>query len=80
MTSQFTDTHIQLESGNDVYDGVPRQLVRREFEQGVVWFEKPIVMGEDLDRIGRSKAEQLERKFAEEIGESGRQILDPKDF
>jgi len=80
MKQQFTDKHIQVESGNDVFDGVPRQVVRREFEQGVLWFEKPIVMGENMDRLERSKAEVLERQFAEAFGESGRQIVTPQDF
>lgn len=75
MKQQFTDEHIQVESGNDIFDGIPRQVVRREFDQGVVWFEKSVVAGEGLDRLERSKAEQLERKFAEEFGESGRHIL-----
>lgn len=83
MKKQFTDTHIQVETGNDLFeDGRARQVFRREFEdRGVVWFKKPLVMGEGNEPItDRTLAERLERKFAEEFNESGRQIIDPSNF
>jgi hypothetical protein len=80
MKTQFTDTHIQVERKNDIFDG-PRQVVRREFDQGVVWFEKPIVAGENMKRISdRSKAKQLEDKFVAKNSGDGRQILNPQNL
>lgn len=77
MKRQFTDTHIQIESGNDVFDGTPHQVVRREFSEGVVWFKKPIVMGENLERLDENVAQELENLYAGDVSfvGGGRDII-----
>lgn len=64
MKPQYTDRHIQVETGNDVFDG-PRQVVRREFEHGlVVWFKKPVYADcERLERVPNRIFDQLETVF-----------------
>jgi len=66
MKAMYTDQHLQVESGNDIFDrGCPRQVVRREFENGkVVWFEKSVYVGEGLQKLTGEVADQLEDKYS----------------
>ena len=66
MKRMYTDQHLQVESGNDIFDrGCPRQVVRREFENGkVVWFEKSVYAGEGLQKLTGDVSNQLEDKYS----------------
>lgn len=83
MKRMFTDTHVQVESGNDLFDrGAPRQMVRRRFPgKGVVWFEKSAVAGEDMERVSDfDLAARLEAKYSVERDRAPASILEPSDF
>jgi hypothetical protein len=81
MDTMFTDTHVQVRSGNNIFDG-PRQVVRRRFPgKGVIWFEKPVTSGENLKRItDADTADKLETKFATERDQQTSRVLDPTNF
>lgn len=81
MRTQFTDTHIQLRSGNDIFGG-PRMLVRRRFSgKGVIWFKKPLTDGEPLDRISdMDTAEHLEQDFAAGRDRTPAKVMQPNEF
>lgn len=65
MKAQYTDRHIQVESGNDIFDqGAPRQVVRRDFGGKTVWFKKPPYAGDPrLERLSARISDQLETAF-----------------
>lgn len=82
MRTQFIDTHIQVETGNDIFDkGAPRQLVRRHFPgKGVIWFEKSVT-GRDLDRITDiDTAEHLEQDFSSGTDLKPKKVVSPSEF
>jgi hypothetical protein len=82
MRTQFTDKHIQIESGNDIFErGLPRQVVRRRFPgKGVIWFEKPVASKKNLERIDVDTAEQLENKFSSNRDSYPANVIIPSEF
>jgi hypothetical protein len=83
MDTMFTDAHIQVPTGNNIFDGgLPRQVVRRRFPgKGVVWFEKPMANGEGLNRITDPDVlEKLETKYSTERDQRTAKILNTTNF
>lgn len=83
MKTQFTDQHIQVENGNDIFEnGSPRQLVRRRFAgRGVVWFKKPGSADRTLDPIGDIEvAERLEQCWASQKSYAPAKVMVPEVF
>jgi hypothetical protein len=75
MKRMFTDNHIQVESGNQIFDG-PRQVVRRRFPgQGVIWFEKSVVDGKDLQKLSKETSELLEDLYAGQRNSSPLKVI-----
>jgi hypothetical protein len=83
METQFTDQHIQVENGNDIFEnGTPRQLVRRRFAgRGVIWFKKPPSNNQTLDPVDDiDAAECLEECWASQKGYAPAKVMIPEVF
>lgn len=83
METQFQDTHIQANNGNEIFEnGVPRQLVRRRFAgRGVIWFKKPGSAEQTLDPIDDIEtAERLEECWASQKSHAPAKVMIPEIF
>ena len=83
MRTQYVDTHIQVQNGNDIFEnGSPRQLVRRRFAgRGVIWFKKPGSAEQTLDPVDDIEtAECLEECWASQKSYAPAKVMIPEVF